>query len=228
MTEDFIYPNNKEIDRKRLIEAINYEIEKAKTQSSAFSNTKAVAQSERSKAKSDYLSEIRSFIALAKENANAGLKVSPMEQFDGAKRKIAILVGDLIVYLLSFITDVQRKYNKSIIKAIELTTDNMETLIKENDNLKKALLSNNTPHINTAHDEDLKTYIKMLKDKNIISADTELLILSERINESLSYMRAAAEASADAVLLYHTIEDTPLYAITTVFSELFRILKPKG
>lgn len=72
--------------------------------------------------------DIRTFISLAEHNSDAGACVTPMEQFNGITRKLALFIGKLVVYLVSFITDKQRKCNKGIILALRTIADGMESL----------------------------------------------------------------------------------------------------
>lgn len=83
------------------------------------------------RAHSSSAAEIRSFIAQAEVNSDAGASVTPMEQFNGITRKVALFIGKLVVYLVSFITDKQRKCNKGIILALRTIADGIDGLNKE-------------------------------------------------------------------------------------------------
>ena len=71
---------------------------------------------------------IRSLIANAQANADAGATVTPMERFSGPKQKLALFVGNIIVYLASFITDKQRRFNYLIINSLQAITDNLDRM----------------------------------------------------------------------------------------------------
>lgn len=85
------------------------------------------------RAHSSYTADARSFIALAELNSDAGASVTPMEEFTGITRKLALFIGKLVVYLVSFITDKQRKCNKGIILALRTIADGMDGLNKGSD-----------------------------------------------------------------------------------------------
>ena len=81
------------------------------------------------------IAPIRAAIAEASRNANAG-ELTPMEEFHGPKRTLALLAGRMIVYLLSFITVRQRLYNAEVLSALRLQTDALETLAREQEALR--------------------------------------------------------------------------------------------
>lgn len=85
------------------------------------------------RANSSYTADTRSFIALAELNSDAGASVTPMEEFNGITRKFALIIGKVVVYLVSFITDKQRKFNKGIILALRAIADGMDGLNKGRD-----------------------------------------------------------------------------------------------
>ena len=81
---------------------------------------------------SSYSADVRFFIAQAKLNSDAGASVSPMDQFNGITRKLALFIGKMVVYLVSFITDKQRIFNMEIILALRAIADGMDGLHKGN------------------------------------------------------------------------------------------------
>jgi hypothetical protein len=84
-----------------------------------------------SRVHSSFTVDVRAFIAQAEFNSDAGECVTPMEQFTGITRKLALFIGKFVVYLVSFITDKQRKCNRGIILALRSIADGMDGLNKE-------------------------------------------------------------------------------------------------
>lgn len=81
---------------------------------------------------SAYSADLRAAIFQAELVADAGAAVTPMEQFRGITRIIALFIGKIVVYLASFITDRQRKFNKTITSALGTIADGMDGLGKGN------------------------------------------------------------------------------------------------
>ncbi|ABQ27954.1 hypothetical protein [Geotalea uraniireducens] len=74
---------------------------------------------------------VRAIIMSAEAKANAGAEVTPMLQFCRPIRKLAVLVGKIVVYLASFITDQQRSFNKETTRALRALTDGLVVLNNE-------------------------------------------------------------------------------------------------
>jgi hypothetical protein len=77
-------------------------------------------------ARTPALASIRAAIAEASHNADAGERVTPMAEFSGPKRWLALRVGRMIVYLLSFITVRQRLFNAAVLDALTLQAEALE------------------------------------------------------------------------------------------------------
>ncbi len=73
---------------------------------------------------------IRVLISAAESHADAGSKVSSMEQFTGIIRVAARAVGKVVVLLIKFITDKQRVFNSMVISSLRAITDSHERLSK--------------------------------------------------------------------------------------------------
>jgi len=115
---------------------------------------------------------IRSLISQAATFADAGAAVSPMIKFTGLKRKLALFIGKIVVYLASFITTKQRTFNNLVINSLQEITDHLDTL---NDTL--AEIKTVTESLSEEQVEE-KTEICQLR-RNILDQQNRLVILLE-------------------------------------------------
>ena len=74
-------------------------------------------------------SKLRSFISVVEQNVNVGAEVTPMEQFSGISRRVALSIGKIIVYLASFITFKQRNFNQGVVEALKATATGFDGLL---------------------------------------------------------------------------------------------------
>lgn len=73
-------------------------------------------------------SRLHAIISAAEQNADVGAEVTPMEEFSGLSRKLALFFGRKIVYLANFITFKQRNFNRGIIDALKTITYGLESI----------------------------------------------------------------------------------------------------
>jgi O-antigen chain-terminating methyltransferase len=71
---------------------------------------------------------IRSIISETRMYADVGSEVTPMAEFKGVFRSIAVLVGRMVLYLSSFIIARQRVFNNLAIRSLFAITDVVESL----------------------------------------------------------------------------------------------------
>jgi O-antigen chain-terminating methyltransferase len=125
--------NIPEIDIDKLMENIRKEISKRRqqTDSPVIQNKKEPVKASASEEPTVDVSAIRSILSSAEARADVGTEVTPMYQFRGVTRKIALSAGKFIVYLASFITDKQRSFNNTVIHALRTITDNLDRVVNK-------------------------------------------------------------------------------------------------
>jgi SAM-dependent methyltransferase len=71
---------------------------------------------------------LHAIIAATERNVDVGAEVTPMEEFSGLTRKLALFVGKKIVYFASFITFKQRNFNRGVVDALKTIAGALEKM----------------------------------------------------------------------------------------------------
>jgi 2-polyprenyl-3-methyl-5-hydroxy-6-metoxy-1,4-benzoquinol methylase len=120
-----------EIDVDAMMEKIRKEVARRKGRRGAgpFSEARREAAGGVTDASGSVnMSSIRSSITLAEAQADVGTEVTPMLQFRGIVRRMALLAGRVVLFLSSFITFKQRIFNGAAVASLRNIADGLETL----------------------------------------------------------------------------------------------------
>ena len=133
---DYTYKNNyDDVDVGRVVAKIKEELNKTR-QHVAHEQSQDLQEAVRDDVTVIFdASTIRSIVANAEANADAGAEVTPMVEFKGVVRKLAIIVGKVVVFLASFITAKQRLFNATTTNALKAITNGVEDLNREHNRI---------------------------------------------------------------------------------------------
>lgn len=136
MADHLIGSEDSEIDVEKLLAEVREKLAQREkphaarapsSQWTPFSPPDIIRNGERAKDSFD-ISTVRSTIRSAEAQADVGETVSPMHQFPTPIRWMALLVGKMVVYLSSFMTDKQRVFNRTVLHVLREITDGLESL----------------------------------------------------------------------------------------------------
>ncbi len=112
-------------------------------------------------------SYIRSIISSAESQADAGAEVTPMLEFKGLTRRLALFVGKKVVYLASFITHKQRNFNRRILNALRAITDGLEEARVEQTEINAGIEKS----LETIRNEQVEAKARVEKSLEIFRSD---------------------------------------------------------
>lgn len=111
-----------EINAETLMAKIREGMERSRHNTASFASGHGIAAFN--------ASVLRDMITAAAVQADAGAEVTPMLQIPAPFRKLALLVGKVVVTLSSFITVKQRNFNAIILHVLRGMVDSVERAIK--------------------------------------------------------------------------------------------------
>ncbi len=207
--------NNPEIDINQLLEKVGLEL---KLQRKGQQEHKVVGHPAEVAINDPYAwGQLTETLKVAEQNVNAGAEVTSMLNYRGIVRKMAKLLGKVIIYLGRVITIPQRNFNSAILHALRITLDGIRDM-----NRDAAQLSSQVSQLN----RKLEEYDRRIAEKSSIISylKTGLVTQERRVAILLEELRSQQTSTSGDRLVNHDFERLPdiLDPLYLAFEDQFR------